>query len=112
MLVKRLSKLQKEILRLAYRNRKRYPEGKVDISNREVLVKVYGFKPLVNINKVNPGVLVFDREAIGVKRYQAASVSVARCFNRLVARGLAEREYNQGIKLTDAGVKEVRVMVK
>lgn len=105
-MIKGLSKLQKEILRLAYRNRGRY------LSNREVLVKFYGFKPIVNINKVNPGALVFDREDIGVKKYNSASVSVARCFNRLVARGLAEREYNQGIKLTDAGVKVVKVIVK
>jgi len=51
---------------------------------------------------------VFDREAIGVKRYQATFVVVVRCFNRLVARGLAEREYNRGIRLTDAGVKIVK----
>ena len=99
MMTKGLSKLQKEILILAYKNRRKY------LSNREVLVKIYGFKPLVNINEVSPGALVFDREAIGVKRYQAASVSVARCFNRLCSRGLAEREYNRGIKLMDAGIK-------
>jgi len=67
---------------------------------------------LLLISMTKLGASVFDREAIGVKRYQAASVSVARCFNRLVARGLAEREYNQGIKLTDAGVKVVKVIVK
>ena len=106
MMIKGLSKLQKGALILAYRNRSKY------LSNREVLVKVYEFKPLVNINKVNPGALVFDREDIGIKKYNSASVSVARCFNRLVARGLAEREYNQGIKLTRAGLKVAREMVK
>jgi len=49
-MIRGLSKLQREILILAYKNKERYPEGKVDISNREVLVKIYGFKPLVNIN--------------------------------------------------------------
>ena len=111
-MVKGLSEMQKKVLRIAYNNKRKHPTSKVDVSNRTILIKVYGFKPLVNINKVNPGVLVFDREDIGVKKYNSASVSVARCFNRLVARGLAEREYNQGIKLTDAGVKVVKVIVK
>jgi len=95
-----LSKLQKEILILAHKNKGKY------LSNREVLVKVYGFKPTVNINKARPGALVFDREAIGVKRYQAAYTSTVKSFNRLVARGLVSRHY-YGIKLIPHGIKTV-----
>ena len=67
---------------------------------------------LLLISMTKLGASVFDREAIGVKRYQATFVVVVRCFNRLVARGLAEREYNrgirQGVRLTDVGVKVAR----
>ena len=55
---------------------------------------------------------MFDREAIGIKRYNAASVVVAKSFNRVVARGLAERKYNYGIRLTDAGVEIAMELMK
>lgn len=111
-MAKGLSELQQKILQLAYKNRENCPECEVDTSAREILVKVYGFNPVADIGKAELGALVFDREAIGVKRYQAASVSVAKSFNRLVARGLADREYAYGIKLTAAGVKFVKEMAK
>lgn len=103
-MAKGLSDLQQEILRLAYKNRKGHPGGRIDTCPREILVKFYGFAPTTNIDKAKTGALIFNREIIGIKRYQAASVSVAKSFDRLVARGLAEREYNYGIKLTPTGI--------
>lgn len=55
---------------------------------------------------------MFDREAVGIKRYNAASVVVAESFNRVVVRGLAERKYNYDIRLTDAGVEIARELMK
>ena len=109
---KGISELQQRILQIAYKNREGFPRCKVDTSAREVLVKVYGFKPVDDIGKAEPRALLFDRKAIGIKKYQAASVSVAKSFNRLVARGLADREYNYGIKLTRAGVGLVEQWLK
>ena len=73
---------------------------------RDVLAEVYGFPTTVtNIRGKRAGALVFSRKAIGEKRYQSASVSVAKAFNRLAARGLARREYNTGVTLTKEGVE-------
>ena len=92
-----LSELQKNILQLAYIN-----QG--DILARDILAEVYGFPATVNnIKSKEVGALVFSRKAIGEKRYQSASVSVAKAFNRLAARGLAHRKYNYGIVLTEKG---------
>jgi len=94
-----LSELQKNILQIAYTN----PDG---ILARDVLAEVYGFPTTVtNIKDKWPGAMIFSRKAIGEKRYQSASVSVAKAFNRLAARGLVRREYNTGITLTKEGVK-------
>jgi hypothetical protein len=97
-LKKGLSRLQKKILRMAYRNQRR-------ISARDVLAEVYGFPVAVNLSSAKNGAQVFDRTAIGSKRYQSASVSVCKAFNRLAARGLAQRHYNYGITLTSEGQK-------
>jgi hypothetical protein len=89
-----LSELQKNILQLACTN-----GG--SILARNVLAEVYGFPAAVtNIMGKRAGALVFSRKVIGEKRYQSASVSVAKAFNRLAARGLAHRKYNKGITLT------------
>jgi len=111
-MAKELSELQQKILEIAHKNRENLSGSKVDTSAREVLVEVYGFKPVADIGKAKPGALLFDRKAIGIKKYQAASVSVAKSFNRLVARGLADRKYNYGIKLTRAGVGLVEQWLK
>jgi hypothetical protein len=89
-----LSALQKNILQLAYTK-----QGNILAKN--VLVEVYGFPTVTDIRSK----MVFSRKAIGEKRYQSASVSVAKAFNRLAARGLVRREYNAGITLTKEGVK-------
>jgi len=107
-----LSELQKTILQIAYKNRKGRPGGRIDTCPREILVKFYGFASTTNIDKAKPSPLIFNREAIGIKRYQAASVSVAKALNRLASRGLAKRHYNHGIKLTDAGAKLARELAK
>ncbi|RKX62179.1 MAG: hypothetical protein DRP37_02205 [Thermodesulfobacteriota bacterium] len=93
-----LSELQKNILQMAYTTQD-------SILARDVLAEVYGFPATVtNIKDKRQGALVFSRKAIGERRYQSASVSVAKAFNRLAARGLAHREYNEGITLTKEGV--------
>ena len=97
-MMKRLSKLQKQIIQLAHRN-------KGSVLARNVLVGAYGFLTITDIEAAKPGALVFNRKLIGPKRYQAASVAVARSFNRLAARGLVQRQYNRGITLTGQGVQ-------
>jgi len=89
-----LSELQKNILQMAYTKQD-------NILARDVLAEVYGFPTVTDISSK----MVFSRKAIGKKRYQSASVSVAKAFNRLAARGLAHREYNKGITLTKEGVR-------
>ena len=99
-----LSELQKNILQLAYTK-----QGSV--LARDILAEVYGFPATVtNIKSKEVGAMIFSRKAIGEKRYQSASVAVAKAFNRLVARGLARREYNKGIALTKKG-KDMAVMI-
>lgn len=94
-MTKGLSKLQKKILQIAHKN-----QG--NILARDVLAEVYGFP--ANIQGKKMGGMVFSRRAIGERRYQSASVSVARAFNRLAKRGLAHRQYS-GVTLTEAGVR-------
>ncbi|MBA3018743.1 MAG: hypothetical protein KJ550_12525 [Proteobacteria bacterium] len=94
-----LSDLQKCILKLAYKN-----QGSV--LARDVLIEFYRFPVTTNdnIRDKNTGALIFNRKAIGKKRYQSASVSAARAFNRLVKRGLASRTLS-GIVLTAKGTE-------
>ena len=101
---KKLSKLQQAILIQAYKNRTGcrswLTDGPADISNREVLHKIYGF----SVQKFG-GKIIFDRQEIGFNRYRAASVATAKCFNRLVNRGVVVRHYNSGIALTAEGME-------
>ena len=94
-----LSKLQKEILLLAYRNRN-------ICLIRDVLTEAYQFPAKGNIQDAKPGVLIFERKEIGLKKYQAASVAIVKSFNRLIRRGLVHREYSS-VRLTPHGVKLV-----
>lgn len=102
---KGLSKLQKKILKMAQREQGR-------ILPRDVLVEFYGFPVEVEPNSVRSGCLVFNRRAIGLKRYKAASVSVCKAFNRLTDRGLTEREDYNGVALTDEGQRVARALGK
>lgn len=89
-----LSELQKNILQIAYTK-----HGNILAKN--VLVEVYGFPTVTDIRSK----MVFSRKVIGKKRYQAASTSIAKAFNRLAKRGLAHRKYNEGITLTKEGTE-------
>jgi len=106
-MTKNLSGLQKEILKLAYENRINDSGHIVDVSTREVLISYYGFEPIADLDKP----LVFSREMVGIRKYQSASISVCKAFNRLVARGLAKRIYNQGIVLTQQGIETARALI-
>jgi len=110
-----LSELQKGILKIAYRNRaekgKRASSDLADVSNREVLVEVYGFVPEENKGLNTDRPFIFNRKVIGAKRYQSASTAVAKAFKRLSNRGLAHRTYNYGIILTEPGIEVVRALV-
>lgn len=92
-----LSKLQRKVLQIAYENRK-------GCFVRDVLTEVYKFPPKGNIQDAKPEALIFERKEIGLRKYQAASVAVAKSFNRLASRGLVHREYS-GVRLTPHGVK-------
>jgi hypothetical protein len=106
-----LSELQKNILRLAYRNRRR-GSGTGDTTNSEVLIKVYQFPAHPPSPWHDSGhAQIFYPAEIGVNRYRSASVSVAKAFNRLAKRGLAARKYNYGIILTDEGLKLAKLLV-
>ena len=98
---KGLSKLQKNVLRLAYR----YHKKGLPLTNRDVLIEIYGFTPLVDPKSVSRNALIFDRQAIGIRRYNAGSVSAARVFGRLRDRGLINWRHSYGITLTSDGIE-------
>lgn len=103
--MKKLSRLQKTILKMAYKNRVKYPNAKSDVSPREILVEYYGVPTFTDVSHFRRGAVVFLRRSVGINRHQAASVAVTKSFNRLAARGLAERIYGYGIKLTEEGIR-------
>ena len=104
---KGLSRLQKSILKLAYRNRNEtYRHG--FLHNRDVLIRIYGFRPVYGPEYTRNGSLIFDRRSIGLRRYMAASVATVKAFNRIFARKLAIRKHNFGIILTPKGAKIAR----
>ncbi len=109
-MVKGLSILQKEILKIAYRNRSPLSEYG-DVTNSEVLIEVYSFPahpPGPYYTSGQPQ--KFNRGEIGIKKYKTASVSVVKSFDRLVERGLAQRQYNHGIYLTGEGMKVAKAL--
>ncbi len=109
-MVKGLSKLQKEILKIAYRNRGRMSEHG-DVTNSEVLIEFYNFHahpPRPYHTSGQPQ--IFSRVEIGINKYKAASVSVVKSFYRLVERGLAQRKQNHGIILTEEGMKVAKAL--
>jgi hypothetical protein len=108
---KGLSELQRSILKMGYRSRNRGCEcGYVE--NRDVLIEVYKFpKHAPGPNHVSGTPQIFNRREIGINRYRSASVSVVKAFNRLVKRGLAIREHNHGIVLTEEGFRVAKTLV-
>ena len=98
---KGLSKLMKRVLKQAYgKHIKELP-----LTNRDVLIEIYGFIPLVDPKNVSRNALIFDRHAIGIRRYNAGSVSTARVFGRLRDRGLINWNHHYGITLTPDGIR-------
>jgi len=97
-----LSDFQKKILFIAYQNPGR------DVRNREVLCQIYRFPIRRDINHIQHGSQIFNREVIGKKRYNACSVSVVKAFNRLCERRLAHRKYNHGIILSRTGIETAK----
>ncbi len=83
--------------------------GSGQVYARDVLSRVYGFPTTVDLDTARPGGLVFDRRQIGVARYRSASTTVARCFDRLAARGLVERMY--GVRLTERGAERAKSLL-
>jgi hypothetical protein len=81
---KGLSNLQRSILSLAEKQ-----DG--EVFARDVLIHVYRFEARRSTFLVWQGALVFSKSSIGRARYNSASVSVCKSFNRLVRRRLAER---------------------
>ena len=97
---RRLSKLQKDVLRLAYRNHKKG----LRISNRDVLMDVYGFEPNRDPKETRAGGILFSRQAIGSKRYNSAAVATVRVFHRLRDRGLIDWRPGSAVTLTPDGI--------
>jgi hypothetical protein len=107
---KGLSELQKNILKLAYRNRCRR-SGTGDTTNSEVLIEVYNFPahppgPWHTSGQAQ----IFYLAEIVVNRYRSGSVSVAKAFNRLAKRDLAFRGYSHGIILTEEGTRTANTL--
>ena len=96
----KLSKLQKGILLLAAKKRMRFSPGRDILTAAEVKRDCYQFKPKRSWPRI-----IFSRADIGVNRYKAASVAIAKAFNRLTERGLTERVDGRGVKLTQEGAE-------
>ncbi len=75
--MKKLSRLQRFILKQAYKNSV--------IQNSDILIRWYRFVP------IRQGACKFDPNLIGTQKYNSASVSVARSITRLRNRGLMRR---------------------
>src|SRR5208337_4656647 len=98
-----LGSLQRAILKLCL---ERYPDY---IAPKHVLCTYYEFPINGNMESKH----VFNRNAIGVKRYQSASASIQQAFNRLEKRGLIERGHGYSdIKLKEVELPLVRKLVR
>jgi hypothetical protein len=107
-IVERLSRLQKQILMMAY-NRIQEP-----LYYSEILEEVYGFQPAVG-GEPSPGSIRFDRQAIGPERYNAAQAALSRAMSRLHTRGLilclcGSHNRWSGCSLTEAGRRLIQML--
>ena len=102
-MVSGISKLQRNILKMAYRGL-----GRSGVTNSDVLIQVYGFHAHAPAAGASGSPKIFNRREIGIRRYKSASVSVSKSFNRLIFRGLVERTSCRQIVLTAAGEREVK----
>ena len=122
--VKKLSKLQRFILKAAFGSASNMEFYKVygsemHLYNYEILQVYFGFvqeRPWLPKTKLKDGKIHreaggkdFDPDEIGRARYQSASASVSRACKRLEQRYLITRYYGvnchwAGLKLTESGV--------
>jgi len=118
-----LSKLQKQILGLALRNRESKDGHEnsfcdLDVFTPEILEQVYRFPVEERSNffgtrvstRKDPTRQHFDLAVIGRARYNAAQAAVSRALRRLEERGLVERQAGAyaawcGANLTPEGVR-------
>lgn len=111
-----LSDLQKSVLRLAARQRAAREKSRAhmdswsvsvpDVWYWEALEECYGFVPSKRLHGMCQR---FDRQAIGVRRYNAACAALSRALARLALRGLCvvagNRAATEGVTLTDEGLR-------
>lgn len=114
-----LSDLQKNILVIAYRRRKKAEaEGKYpsdihgcDVLAAHVLEGYFGWKKSGIYNYIARGGKNFDRETIGRSKYNSTRSTLSKTFKRLQDRGLVMpargKEYNtwKGYNLTEEGIE-------
>lgn len=96
-MTKGLSKLQRAILGLAGNG----PGDYRQLTTREIMVKLFGWVPARTPDY--SGGQSFDVRMIGRKEYRKRMVSVSRSLGRLCHRGLMERCFSSGHRLTEAG---------
>lgn len=101
---KNLSKLQKDILQIAYNNGcERGNVDGIDITIRVALIKCYCF----TVNEKGD----FDRQTISRKAYHSAYSAVSRSLTRLMDRDLITYR-GEGYTLTERGVDVVMDLIK
>ena len=112
--VKKLSKLQKAILQMAWCNRQAHPDRGAaygcDLFTTQILIEFYGFPT----NRSEEGHWLkggqnFNVSEIGEQQYRAGRAAVSRALARLEDRGLVVRvqgEYRNwsGVNLTEEGI--------
>jgi hypothetical protein len=96
----RISRLQRSILELAFRDSGRY------FTPASVKATYYGFPVRPKGSKI-----FFDKGEIGRERYNKASVAISHAFDHLARKGYIERIYGRGIRLTDRGREVAAAMM-
>jgi hypothetical protein len=119
----KLSKLQKRILAIAFKNKQR--EGRAfnsdsgaDVFYAEIMSEVFHFRPQkpcpLTLRKLTPSP-IFSPTEIGRSRYSSAQVAISRAVLRLQIRGLVESKRFKhsnwaGCNLTPAGLEIARAL--
>ncbi|MFC1513101.1 hypothetical protein ACFL5J_01490 [Thermodesulfobacteriota bacterium] len=78
-------------------------KGEGGVTPVDVKVAYYGFPLRPKGTKI-----FFDKKEVGFTRYNNASVAIARVFDLLARKGLAERIHNYGVILTVKGIELAR----
>jgi hypothetical protein len=108
-IVERLSRLQQQILMMAY-DRIQEP-----LYYSEILEEFFAFVPVIG-GEHTPGCIRFDRQAIGPQRYNAAMAALSRSMSRLHTRGLILWLYGSksrwsGCSITPQGQRLIRTIL-